>query len=45
MYQEFDRQDKMLLPSEILAPLVLRKRMGLEVESIEHIHLLKICIL
>ncbi|MFJ7839551.1 hypothetical protein ACIQXG_08740 [Lysinibacillus sphaericus] len=36
MYQEFDREDKMLLPSEILAPLVLRKRMGLEVENIEH---------
>lgn len=36
MYQEFDREDKMLFPSEILAPLVLRKRMGLEVENIEH---------
>ncbi|WP_456959409.1 hypothetical protein [Lysinibacillus sp. TE18511] len=36
MYQEFDREDKMLLPSEILAPLLLRKRMGLDVENIEH---------
>ncbi|KKO54135.1 hypothetical protein [Paenibacillus sp. DMB20] len=36
MYQEFDREDKMLLPSEILAPLLLRKRMGLEVETMEH---------
>ena len=36
MYQEFDREDKMLLPSEILAPLLLRKGMGLDVENIEH---------
>ncbi|WP_157804291.1 hypothetical protein [Lysinibacillus xylanilyticus] len=36
MYQEFDREDKMLLPSEILAPLLLRKRTGLDVENIEH---------
>ncbi|MDR0266558.1 hypothetical protein [Paenibacillus sp.] len=36
MYQEFDTEDKMLLPSEILAPLLLRKRMGLDVGNIEH---------
>lgn len=36
MYQEFDREDKMLLPSEILTPLLLRKRMGINVENIEH---------
>lgn len=36
MYQEFDREDKMLLPSEILASLLLRKRRGLDVKNIEH---------
>lgn len=36
MYQEFDTEVKMLLPSEIVAPLLLRKRMGMDVESIEH---------
>ena len=34
--QEFDDENYMLLPSEILAPLLLRKRMRIEVENIEH---------
>ncbi|MGM1050214.1 MAG: hypothetical protein ACQEXX_29390 [Bacillota bacterium] len=36
MYQEFDTEVKMLLPSEIVAPLLLRKRMGMDVGNIEH---------